>query len=350
VEKRIAFCAMAADRAESEELKQKARARKALLAFDTLKKSGGTFLGSEVLAVARDLEEAGELERAADAYALAGDGESEVRALTAAGAIERLEERLRATEGAARAERDLELALRTIADLDRTAERRAALERARATLAEREDARVADAARAIRARLLRGPVVDLEIEGESKRFALGDEVSIGRGDATIVIGSRAVSRRHVRFARDASGAAFAEDLDTRNGTMLAGARLAGRIAVGEGLELALGGEVPCVVKPMRDGTRALVIEVAGARHVAPLGPLAVGPWRLGVETAGDDSFVVLRTPEGAPRPILGDFELAARVELCHGDEIRAARGGPVVLEVPAASRAPGDDGTDPLRP
>ncbi len=47
------------------------------------------------------------------------------------------------------------------------------------------------------------------------------------------------------------------------------------------------------------------------------------------------------------RPYLGDFQLAARVELCHGDEIRAARGGPVRLRVPAArGGAPGHDETD----
>ena len=97
-EKRLAFCALAAQRAESPDLKRKARGRKALLAFDTLRRSGGAFLENEVLSVARELEECGELERAADAYALGGDHESEVRALTAAGAIERLEERLKASE------------------------------------------------------------------------------------------------------------------------------------------------------------------------------------------------------------------------------------------------------------
>jgi hypothetical protein len=333
VEKRMAFCAQAAERAESEDVKKQARGRKALLAWDTLKKSGGTFLQNEVLAVARELEEAGELERAADAYALGGDPESEVRALTAAGAIERLEERLRASEAEGRSGREQELRLRKIADLDRTAERRAALELCKAALAERDDARASDLARGIRARLLRGPVVDLEIDGQTRRYALGDEVTIGRGDATIVVSSRAISRRHVRVARAATGA-MVEDLATRNGTCLAGARISAPIPVGDRLELTLGGEVPCALAPDADG--GIAIEVGGERYLAPLGPLERLGFRISVEGSGEETFVVLSSLGAASRPVLGEFELAPRVELCHGDEIRAARGGPVRLRVPAA--------------
>jgi len=359
VEKRIAFCALAAQRAASEEVRQKARGRKALCAFDTLRQSGGSFLASEVLAVAHELEEAGELERAADAYALAGDAESEVRALAAAGSIERLEDRLRATEHETRSERALEQRLRRIADFDRTAERRAALDLCRATLAEglpeRDAARVADASRAIRARLLRGPVVDLEIHGVRCRYALGTEVTIGRGDATIVIGSRAVSRRHLRLARGPEGV-FVEDLDTRNGTLLAGARIAGRLPVGRGVRLVLGGEIPCSIVPAPDlgdapDPRAgpadcCAVEIAGWCYLTPLGQLDVGGWALDAEPAPDgESFVVLDTDGASGSLFLGDYQLAGRVELCHGDEIRAARGGPVRLRVPAARGGGSDDET-----
>jgi hypothetical protein len=375
VEKRIAFCALAAERAESEPLHKKARGRKALLAFDTLRKSGGSFLESEVLGVARELEEAGELERAADAYALGGDHESEVRVLTAAGAIERLEERLRESERATRTEREVEQALRRVADLDRTAERRAALDLCREALRTRSDPRLAEAARAIRARLVRGPVVDLEIDGTLRRYALGGEVTIGRGDATIVIGSKAVSRRHLKVARGPDGV-FVEDLDTRNGTLLAGARVAGRIPVGDGVKLLLGGSVPCVVEPIylsRDEPTPLghadsgghyAVEIAGWRHVVPLGDLVTSGLRVGLDFVGDETFVVLRplsssvgapAPSGVPRAVasqafLGDYQLGPRVELCHGDEIRAARGGPVRLRVPLARpEAPGDDETEAFR-
>jgi hypothetical protein len=376
-ERRIAFCALAAQRAESLEVRRKARGRKALLAFDTLRKSGGAFLESEVLAVARELEESGELERAADAYALGGDHEGEVRALTAAGAIERLEERLKVSETATRSQREIEQRLRRIADLDRTAERRAALDLCLTVLRERDDTRVAEVARAIRARLLRGPVVDLEIDGELRRYALGGEVTIGRGDATIVIGSRAVSRRHLRLARGPEGV-FVEDLDTRNGTNLAGlsgARVAGRLRVGDGLRLVLGAEVPCSIVPLAltaDAPTPLgpasieqcfAVEIAGWRYLCPLGPLAIDGWQIGVEPGaatplspgaspnptpeGDEgSYVVLSSEGNAARPFLGDFELARRIELCHGDELRSARGGRIRLRVPGTRGGTFNDETD----
>jgi pSer/pThr/pTyr-binding forkhead associated (FHA) protein len=333
-EKRIALLALAAYTAQSEDIKKKAAGRKALVSFDVLRGRGGSFLKSEVLAVARELEEAGELEPAADAYALAGDADGEIRALTSAGAIDRLEERLRETEAATRDERDLELTLRKIADLDRTAERRAALELALGMLAKRDDERIADAARTIRAHLTRGPVVDLEIDGEPRRYALGAEVTVGRGDATIVVASRAASRKHLRVRRDPIEGLVAEDLDTRNGTLLAGARISGAIAVGDGLRLELGGEVLCVITPRPDGS--VDVEVAGVAYVAPLGELMIDGWAVEHEAVRDESFVVLRSPAGAARPYLGDFQLAARVELCAGDEIRSSRGGPVRLRVPTA--------------
>jgi hypothetical protein len=338
-EKRIALFSLAAYTAASEEIKQRARGRKAKVAFDVLRGRGGSFMKSEVLSVARELEEAGELELAADAYALAGDAESEVRVLAAAGAIERLEERLRETEASAREQREIELALRRIMDLDRTAERRAALELALATLAKREDDRIADVARAIRAHLTRGPVVELEIAGELLCYALGAEVTIGRGDSTILIASRAVSRRHLRIFRG-EGDVLVEDLDTRNGTSLAGARLTAPIPVGQGLQLELGGEVPCEIhklfsKGMAPGD-LFKVTVAGVSYAVPLGELKVQDLRIDHEAVRDESFVVLRTPDGAARPYLGDFQLAARVELCAGDEIRQERGGPVQIRVPSS--------------
>lgn len=337
-EKRIALFSLAAYTATGEELKKKARGRKALVSFDVLRGRGGSFMKSEVLAVARELEEAGELEPAADAFALAGDAESEVRVLTAAGAIERLEDRLRVSESTARTERDLEITLRKLADLDRTAERRAALELAMTAMRTHEDERIADAARAIRARLTRGPVVEMEIGGVLRRYALGSEVTLGRGDSTIVLGSRAVSRRHLRVRRKGNDAVV-EDLDTRNGTTLAGARVTAPIPVGEGVCLELGGEVPFEISPAPGGL--FEIEVAGLTYFCPLGPLPVGSWTVDHELSRDESYVVLKTEGGAGGacPYLGDYQLSPRVELCAGDEIRATRGGPIALRVPAGHSA-----------
>jgi pSer/pThr/pTyr-binding forkhead associated (FHA) protein len=159
---------------------------------------------------------------------------------------------------------------------------------------------------------------------------LGDDVSIGRGDASIVIASRAVSRRHLRVYRAPGGALMVEDLGGRNGTLLAGARLAGAVPVGYGLTLQLGGEVKCVVEPSDSG---VMLDVAGVRYEAPLGPLAVGDWQVGQEGSGDNAYVVLATKAGGSRPFLGEYQLAARVELCAGDALAGARGGEPRLRV-----------------
>ena len=341
--RRVMFCDLAARTAADEGIKTKARLRKARLAFDMLKAAGAARAKSELVAVARDLEEVGELEAAAEAFALAGDQEGEVRALTAAGAIEKLEERLKDAAAGARAEREKSVILSRVTDLDRTGERREALRLADAWLRENQDDALAHAARSIRARLLRGPMVELEIDGERVRCALGRDVVIGRGDATIVVASRAVSRQHVRLFRGPDGP-MVEDLGTRNGTSLAGARLSGPIAVGSGLRLEVGTGVPLGLSAKG---AAVLVEIAGEQYVAPLGELELGAWRIDYEVEGDASFVVLRAPPGAPRPVLGSFALGERAELCVGDAIAIERGGPIKLRVPGGAAVERRGSPDP---
>ncbi|MEZ4301882.1 MAG: FHA domain-containing protein, partial [Polyangiaceae bacterium] len=326
-EKRLAYCALALSTATDPELQTKAKARKALLSFDVLRGKGAGLLPSEVLAVAGELEEAGELEKAADAYALAGDHDGEVRALTAAGAIEKLEERLRATETAARSENERAVVLRRIADMDRTAERRNALAQCDKWLSLHHDEKVGATAMAIRARLLRGPIVDLLVDGERLRFVLGDEVTLGR-DATIPVGARAVGRRHLRVFRGPEGP-MVEDLATRNGTLLAGARLTGAVPIGEGITVRLAGEVPCSLSPVAasEAHGAMIeIDLSGDRYLAALGPVELFGWQLSEQVEGGAAFVLLRTPRGASPPYLGEYQLAAEVELCAGDALSTARG------------------------
>jgi hypothetical protein len=341
-ERRIALCALAAKTATDAALRRQAATRKALLGLDVLRGRSGPVLTTDVLAVAKELEEVGEAERAAEAYAFAGDVEGEVRALAAAGAIEKLEARLAKDAEADRARGERALALAKIDDLDRSGERREALRLARAMAGGPEAERAADVARAITARLARGPVCDVEVDGEAIRCALGATITIGRAEATIVVASRAVSRQHLRVRREERGVVV-EDLGTRNGTLLAGARLEGPIPVGEGVRLELGGEVPCAIAPVGDGPASgsggVVVDVAGERFVAPLGPLAVLGSRLDLEVEGDASYVVLRTPRGEARPVLGELELGEVAELCVGDAMRAERGGPVRLRVLASRGA-----------
>jgi hypothetical protein len=133
-----------------------------------------------------------------------------------------------------------------------------------------------------------------------------------------------------------------EDMGTRNGTSLAGARLSGPIAVGDSLRLEVGTGVPLGLSAVGE---ALAVEIAGERYVAPLGELAVGAWRIDYEVEGDTSFVVLRAPSGAPRPVLGSFALGERSELCAGDAIALDRGGPIKVRVPGG--AAGERQRDP---
>lgn len=334
-ERRVAFCDLAARTAASQELKKKALGRKGRLALDMLKALGAARVQSEFAAVGRDLEEAGELELAADAFALAGDAESEMRVLTAAGAIERMEERFRSADQSARSERERSTILSRIADLDRTAERREALKLASQWLLEhRGDEAVAELARSIRMRLARGPMIELELFGARVRCALGREVTVGRGDATVVVASRAVSRKHIRVFRSDAGV-MVEDLGTRNGTTLAGARISGAIAVGEGLCIELAAGVPCGLAPLGAPFEgAFEMEVGGLKYIAPLGGLRVGPFVLEEDVWEDQSLVVLRSP-GSVRPVISGYTVAERVELCVGDAVAETRGGPISIRVPA---------------
>lgn len=352
-ERRLAHCARAAEVAATEEGKNAALGRKARLALD-LAMARKVALPSELSRIAAELERAGDHERAADAYALARDHEGEIRALTAAGAIDKLEERLRAAAGDARRDRAQIETLARVRDLEKCSERREALRVARAYLVANEDERVREALSDIERRVLRGPSCELApgVDQPPRRYALGSSVTVGRGDSTIVVHARAASRRHLAVRRTTAGDAIeVEDLGTRNGTRLAGARLAGALRVEDGvLELALGGEVPCRVEVLREDDGRLAgarVEVAGETWEAPLGPLHLRPgWTVELvgepavdpqtgETRGgpDGSFVVLSTATDSPG-FRGTLQLSPRVELAAGDAIAASRGASAVLVVP----------------
>ncbi len=356
-ERRLAHCARAAEVAATEGGKNGALGRKARLALD-LALARKVALPSELLRIAGELELAGDHERAADAYALARDQEGEIRALTAAGAIDKLEDRLRAAETEVRKDRAQTETLARVRDLEKCSERREALRVAKAYLLTSDDDRVREALADIERRVLRGPSCELADgpERPPRRYALGTVVTVGRGDSTIVVHARAASRRHLAVRRTRDGEALeVEDLGTRNGTRLAGARLAGALRVEVGaVELALGGEVPCRVEPLRDeggALRGARVEVGGESWEAPLGPLLVRPgWSIELSgepavdpdgdgplrPVGEGSFVVLATTAEAPG-FRGTLQLSRRVELAAGDFIAAERGGPMVLVVPGHS-------------
>lgn len=367
-ERRLLLCTQAARVGEGTDVGERARRRRARLSFDLARSSAGGALHGELSRIGAELEAVGDWQTAAEAYALAGDDDAEIRVLKEAGEIDRLEARLRQGSEAARETRERAQLLRSLRDLDAIAERRRALGDADAWLEHhRDDEAVMLERDRIEARLLRGPDLTLDIYGVRHRCVLGRDLTIGRAHADIVVPSSAISRQHLRLYRE-GGRAMVEDLGTRNGTTLAGARLHRGLPVGDGLELELAGRVPCRLTPLsgrqlaasarygdglareettsasaspssREPGPAVAVDVAGARYVCPLGPLVVGDWRVDDAHDGAQSYVVLRTPEGAAAPFLGSYRLGRTIELGLGDELRETRGGEVALGVPQTEQA-----------
>jgi hypothetical protein len=299
-----------------------AASRAAKLRYELLR-GRGAVMKSETLAAAEELLAAGEARLAAEAFAEAGDREREIAALVQAGALQEVEEKLDASVARARTENVLGLAARTMQDLDRAGERRKALALAAQHAG---DTTLRELARSIEQRLLRGPIVVLRVDGRDLTVALGEVVTVGRGDATCVVPSLQVSRVHLEILRDASGAPVVRDTGGKNGTFLGGARVAGELPVGEGLTLALGGEIPCRVAPAARG--GVVVEVAGLSVHAPLGPLQTA---VGAVVPSDGGVVELR--RGDSPAYLGSLEAAPRIELALGDILSSERGGESRLAV-----------------
>ncbi len=308
------------------------RARYARTRLDVLRPSSpGAAPIWELAALARELEELEEFEAASEAYGHAGDRNAQVRLLAASGKIEELEgiqasENERTRSGRVRAQLFAENTTLTAGG-----QRAEALRRARvfADLNPGDD-EVQALVHSLHERLVKPPTVRLDIEGDSARYVLLPRVVIGRSDAAIEVASPMLSRRHLAFYEQ-DGAPVVEDLATRNGTLLAGARLGAPLPVRSPLSLRLGGEVACEVAPRPGG--GLRVEVAGERYVLPLAPrVALGPWFLEVNAAGDGLRLVV--PPGAPPPLLnGAVAAGDGLDLCFGDVIHRDRGGPAALRV-----------------
>lgn len=282
----------------------------------------------DLLQAARELEELGDAEAAtaaAVAYGRAGDVEGQARALARAGDVEKLDALLLEQQGKDREAIARRAAHDQVAMLLATGRRREALETARAST----DAALRERVASVAARRVAADVVAVELHGRPARIALGEEVVVGRV-AAISIASTAVSRRHVTVARR-GGDIVVRDMGSRNGTTLRGLALAGEARVGDGIEVRLGNEVPMVVRPSDELAGAAVIELAGERYVAPLGPaaLGVGAWAL---ERGSDGWAELVTADSPPG-FADAIQLAPRVTLLSGDAIAAERGGAVVLRV-----------------
>jgi len=296
--------------------------RRAMLSLDLARQSPGSLLPSELRQLAEELEASGVIREAAEVRGMMGDLDSRARLLAACGAIDALESTLAAERDLRTSKTTREQTWNRIRDLAALGRRLEAIALCGQWGADHPaDDDVAAFARGLRDKLVRGPCAAVRFEGEPVTVALGCPVTLGRSDSTISLPTPVLSRRHLQFDQGPQGP-MVSDLQSRNGTLMAGARIAGPIPVGAGVELSLGGQLPCRVEPFGKGVQ---LSLGGQRWLVPLGPLAIGPF----EVLQGDECVQLR----GPAPVLGTLLADVPVDLCAGDEIRAERGGPLLLEV-----------------
>lgn len=282
----------------------------------------------EVAALAAELESIEEYEAAAEAYGLVGMKADQIRMLAAGGQIERLEGVLDQEKQQSHDQQERSRLLADTSSLAAGGQRADAMRFLQAFCdAHPSDEQARSQLAALRARVVRPPSFRVQTGDKVTCHVLTREVIIGRAEATVVIPSPMLSRRHLRLWREGAGFRV-EDLQTRNGTLLAGARLAGPVGVAPGMSLRLGGEVACSLDP-RDG--GLCLDTQGQTYFLPMAEVVpLGPWR--VEARAEVLRLVV--PPGAPLPWLNDAGAAGEgFDLCVGDEIRAERGGPVLFKV-----------------
>ncbi len=286
-------------------------ARAAELTVDAFRALGGRDKREALSESARDLERHGEAARAAEMYALGGD-DGEANRLGVPAKQPQPPERLVAVLDA----------------LDRRGLRLAALHGARTSLRVAPDPVVAAFARGVIARLVRGPIVDIVLDHQPGRVIFADVVTIGRMGAVISLPTPLLSRCHVAIRR-LGGAVIVEDLGSHNGTWLAGARIAGPLSVGAGLDLMLGREIPLSIRAAGD---TVTLEIAGDRYLAPLGPLALPGLLLTRQVRAGETVITLRADPGATASI-GETPIHTPIELSLGDIVRVTAPEPWELGI-----------------
>jgi hypothetical protein len=314
---------------EGSETKRVAREKRALLLLALA--DGDALSGAarhDIREAAAELEAIGSNEKAAAAYATAGDVDGQARALAAAGSVEDLEDLLAGDAVRRKTSRVRSDALAEIDDRITSGRRREGLALAEARIREAPDDLVLrERVASLRARRVAGSVVHVHLNGQLRVLALGSEIILGRTEG-LVVASHAVSRRHVRISRDQAGIVTVEDLGSRNGTQLHGMNIVGKHAVGEGIELRIGKEVPLRITPAREVSGAFEIDVAGDLYIAPLGSAKLlAGWTL--ESAADGWLELV----AANPAYVGDVELSERSTLLVGDALSTERRAPAVLEI-----------------
>lgn len=327
--RRASLLALAAAAAPSSPVGQQARRRRALLWLDLLRSRPGSLLESEQKELARELETLSLHPEAAEVFALLGDHDSQARVLAACGAIDALESAYAAQRSQAASARTRQQAWNEITDRIAVGRRIEAIRQCEAWLVDHPaDEEFRTRARTTRDLVVQGPCFEALVRDARVRIALGDVVELGRSEGAIVLPSPVLSRKHLQIVQSEHGP-LVRDLQSRNGTMLAGARLAGDLPIGTGLELSLGGQIPCRIDPEGAGVRVTIDETV---WLAPLGPLQLG----GLIVSQGASCVQVSAATGRPRPVLNGLLADTPIDLGREDEIREDRNGPAILKVVGA--------------
>jgi sigma-B regulation protein RsbU (phosphoserine phosphatase) len=133
----------------------------------------------------------------------------------------------------------------------------------------------------------------------------GPEIVIGRGaNSTLVLPDSRVSRRHVRIV-ERDGGWWVEDLDTRNGTLLNGEKIAGVARLIAGDRLGIGGSV---VEFIGDPKDAIAISAGTA-------PLVLDPDRIPVTTPESRDAVRMRALNQIHKALAESLSLSELLDL-----------------------------------
>ncbi|MFO0630480.1 MAG: FHA domain-containing protein [Polyangiales bacterium] len=275
---------------------------------------------------ARELEALGAFREAARGFDLLDDREAVVRVLTLAGDVEGMEKLVGDRDDEERRDMRRHAAMDTFEGLWTSGDRVRALEELRTWLASNPDDHEARAAHDDRAaRLLRGAVTDLLVDGKRVTVVSRLPVTLGR-EGDVVVRGASVSRLHARVAwRD--GEFLLEDAGSRAGTTLDGLPIASALPLREGAAVGLGTDLS-LRAACTETTLTLEVERGMERGRAVV--LTRDAWAtpMGALRFGDDGPTL--TPDAGVR--LNGQRVAVPVVLVRGDRVERGASTLRVLE------------------
>jgi hypothetical protein len=282
---------------------------------------------------------AGDHARAAAVHEELGDDASAAAAWGELGDLDRMEAahaRVDARDGHRRAALE---AMRGFDALLAAGERRLALTAAATMPFDLPEAATArERAARLEGRLVRARGVTLRVRGGGAYRFAALPATLGRDPlAEVTLRDPGASRRHAAIRKAADGLVL-EDLGSRAGVFVAGARIGGAFPLrGEG-QLSLGPTTPLVYSALGDG-HVVLRGVSGLDRelVALVGPdpldlALVLPEARGLSLSLSGGGARLSRRADVPVRVEGGF-IGAACDLLHGDVVEVAGAAPLVLEV-----------------